>query len=321
MKFKICLIMAFSLITVCGNNHRTILEKSEIPYLNGESRTIIDPKPGPEYDGEWFANDHCFITDHDGMLHWIGINNPFPPEGKKLYRYHPYLGHLITDSPMDNWKRLPFALDESKGTEYLGAPFIVRHDESDRWVMVVETFLDNRRLEVCWSSDLLTWERTKKAILPDKLWISTRDPHIMKGTDGKYWIHVVSAENNGVKQSQVLRIKTTDFVHFENPITILGIKDNDWETFMESPFLLQRKGLWYLFFTYAHRRYTETIVIVSDDPEHFEYPQNCLTTLFGHAAEIFSYKGKTYISSCGPEDHHFINTHGVTLAELKWAKR
>ena len=26
-------------------------------------------------------------------------------------------------------------------------------------------------------------------------------------------------------------------------------------------------------------------------------------------------KNKTYISSCGPEDHHFINSHGSTLAE------
>lgn len=320
MKLSMYLLLVVCLLTGCNQN-KTVLEKAEIPYLNGESRTIIDAKPGTEYEGDWFTNDHCFIIDHDGMLHWIGINNPFPPEGKKLYRYHPYLGHLISDSPTSTWKRLPFALDESKGTEYLGAPFVVWLEESQRWVMVVEVRLDQRRLEVCWSDDLITWERTKKAILPDKLWISTRDPHIMKRPDGYYWIHVVSAENNGVKQSQVLRIKTKDFVNFEDPVTILSINDNDYETFMESPFMVERKGLWYLFFTYAHRRYEETIVIVSDNPDHFDYPQNVLTTLFGHASEIFTFGGKTYISSCGPEDHQFANTHGVTLAELKWAKR
>ena len=48
-------------------------------------------------------------------------------------------------------------------------------------------------------------------------------------------------------------------------------RTNDWETFMESPFLLERNGLWYLLFTYAHRRYTETIVIVSDDPNYFDF--------------------------------------------------
>ena len=321
-RFSICFLIIASLFIGCenGEKQQTLLDRSEIPYLAGESRTIIDPKPGPDIENSnWFANDHCFVTDHEGRLHWIGINNPFPPEGKKLYRYHPYLGHLITDNPMGNWKRLPFALDESEGTEYLGAPFIVWHEESQRWVMVVETYLDSRRLEVCWSDDLTAWERTKKAILPEALWISTRDPHIMKGADGKYWIHVVSAENNGLKQSQVLRIKTSDFVHFEDPLTIMAINDNDWETFMESPFVLERNGLWYLLFTYAHRRYTETLVIVSDNPNQFDYEQNCLTTLFGHAAEIFTYNNKTYISSCGPEDHHFINTHGVTLAELKWA--
>ncbi len=243
----------------------SILEKAEIPYIFGESKMIIHPRPeSEEKEEKWFTNDHCFVIDNDSTLHWFGINNPFPPEGKELYRYHPYIGHLSTKEPTGDWKRLAYALDESKGTEYLGAPFVIWHDESKRWAMVVETWLDKRRLEVCWSTDLITWKRTKKAILPENLWVSTRDPHIMKGTDGKYWIHVVSTGNDGAKQSQVLRIKTKDFINFDNPQTILGINDNNWATLIESPFLLERNGLWYLFFTYAHRRYTETIVVVSD---------------------------------------------------------
>ncbi len=203
----------------------------------------------------------------------------------------------------------------------IGAPYVIWHDESKRWAMVVETWLDKRRLEVCWSADLVNWERTKKAILPEKLWVSTRDPHIMKGTDGKYWIHVVSTGNNGVKQTQVLRIKTKDFINFDNPQTILSINDNNWATLVESPFLLERNGFWYLFFTYAHRRYTETIVVVSDSPDNFDYYKNTLTTLFGHASEIFNYKNKSYISSYGPEDNQYLNQHGVTLSELRWVKQ
>ena len=37
--------------------------------------------------------------------------------------------------------------------------------------------------------------------------------------------------------------------------------------------------------------------------------------------QIFSYKGKTYITSCGPEDEHYLNSHTVTMSELKWAKQ
>jgi Glycosyl hydrolases family 32 N-terminal domain len=324
MKHLLFAVAVLVLIYSCNNqkcSNLSVLERAEIPCISGESKMIFHPNPEPENGEKWFTNDHCFVIDSDSTLHWLGINNPFPPEGKELYRYHPYLGHLSTNEPMSNWKRLPWALDESKGTEYLGAPFVIWHDESQRWAMVVETWLDKRRLEVCWSKDLINWERTKKAILPEELWISTRDPHIMKGEDGKYWIHVVSTGNNGVKQSQVLRIKTKDFINFEKPQTILGIDDNNWATLIESPSLLERNGLWYLFFTYAHRRYTETIVVVSDSPDIFDYNKNTLTTIFGHAAKVFKYKNETYISSCGPEDHQYLNQHGVTLAKLKWLKQ
>ena len=63
-----------------------------------------------------------------------------------------------------------------------------------------------------------------------------------------------------------------------------------------------------MFFTYAHRRYTETIVIPSTTPNHFDY-NNAATTLFGHAAEIFEYGGRTYISSAGGHK----DTHSVDL--------
>ncbi|SFS85224.1 hypothetical protein SAMN04487906_1901 [Zhouia amylolytica] len=300
-------------------SNRSLLEKAEIPYIKGESKLAFNPKPSTDFDdNKWFTNDHCFVEDESGILHWFGINNPFPPEGKQLYRYHPYLGHLTTDAPEDNWKREDFAVNEINGTEYIGAPYIVKHEESGRWVMVVEQWRENRQLEVYWSDDLYNWEETKNPILPNKLWIGTRDPHIMKGSDGKYWIHVVATGNKGVNQSQVLRIRTKDFVNFDEPETILGIDDNNWATLIESPYLVERNGMWYLFFTYAHRRYAETIVVVSDNPDHFNYKENVLTTMFGHAAEIFRYKGKEYITSCGPEDAHYLNSHGVTIAELGW---
>ena len=323
---NIIVICAFFGTISCQTNQKrldtpkkNILEDAEIPYLKGESQQIFDPKPSPDFDeNKWFTNDHCFVVDKKGKLHWFGIYNPFPPEGKDLYRYHPYLGHLTSNSATKNWKREPFAINEIEGTEYIGAPFVVWHEESNRWVMVVEQWREKRQLEVYWSTDLVNWEETKTPILPNKLWVGTRDPHIMKGPDGKYWIHVVATGNEGMKQSQVLRIRTKDFVNFENPETILGIDDNEWATLIESPFLIERNGLWYLFFTYAHRRYAETLVIVSDNPDHFDYKKNVLTTMFGHAAEIISYKGKEYITSCGPEDAHYLNTHGVTMAELGW---
>lgn len=322
-----CSLLLFLLTNCKGQEYTAELslqERAEIPYLKGGSDLIFEAKP-PSYsdDSKWFTNDHNFVIDKKGKLHWFGINNPYPPEGKRLYRYHPYLGHLTTNDPTGTWTRENFALDESEGTEYLGAPYVIWHEESNRWVMVVETFLDGeRRMEVCWSDDLYAWERTYVAILPETLWLTSRDPHIMKGEDDTYWIHLVSVDDSVTPTlSQIVRLKTKDFVNFEKPIPIMSIADNVSWCGVESPFLIERNGIWYLFFTYAHRRYTETIVVVSEDPNHFDYQNNRLTTLFGHAAEIFEYDGKTYISSCGPEDEQFLNHHSVSLAELGWLEQ
>ncbi len=304
------------------NSNRSLVDRADVPYIKGESRTVIHAKPSPEFDdNKWYTNDHCFVEGKDGTLHWFGINNPFPPKGKELYRYHPYTGHATSTDPTKEWKREEFANVEIGGTEYLGAPYVVWHEESGRWAMVIETWRDVRRLEVYWSDDLYKWEETATPILPELLWVGARDPHIMKGDDGKYWIHVVATGNKGVKQSQVIRIKTKDFVTFEEPETVMGINDCTWATLLESPFVVEHDGMWYMFITYAHRRYDETIVIVSETPNNFDYENNTITTIYGHAAEIFDYKGKTYITSCGPEGAAYINMHGVTMAELKWAKQ
>ncbi|MFI3295750.1 MAG: hypothetical protein R3Y19_06990 [Rikenellaceae bacterium] len=319
-----CKLFLFSLafLSGCSSQQKSLIERAEIPFVLGEMRTVIEASPSADSTGRWFTNDHCFIEDKQGTLHWFGINDPYPPEGKELYRYHPYLGHATTTgSPLESWKREKFALDESAGTEYLGAPYVVWHEESGRYAMVVETWRDTRRLEVYWSDDLYDWQETAVPILPETLWVGTRDPHIMRGDDGKYWIHVVATGNKGVGESQVLRIRTSDFVTFDEPETILGIQDCTWATLIESPFLVERNGLWYLFFTYAHRRYAETVVVVSDNPDSFDYYNNTLTTMFSHAAEIFEYKGKVYFTSCGPEDEHYLNSHGVSMAELRWLKQ
>lgn len=319
-KLFLLLLLAYAAVSCeCSTPIGEQAKEPAIPVLAGESRKMIDAKPDFITDeSRWFTNDHCFIEDKEGKLHWFGINNPYPPEGKELYRYHPYLGHCTTTGSVMDWKREAFAINESKGTEYIGAPYVVWHEESQRYAMVVEVWHETRRLKVYWSDDLYDWKPQEGYILPETLWIGTRDPHIMKGTDGKYWIHVVGTGNKGVKQTQVIRIKTKDFVNFEEPETILGINDCTWATLVESPFLVERDGLWYLFFTYAHRRYAETLVVVSDNPDHFDYENNTITTLFGHAAEIFTYKGQEYITSCGPEDQHYLNHQSVSIAPLKW---
>ncbi len=316
----ILLLLWVLLLSSKNASSQGILERAEVPYLAGESKTIITANPDPTNDSrKWYSNDHCFVYDKDSTLHWFGINNPFPKNERQLYQLHPYIGHLVSTNPPVLWDRLAHAMDSTIGSENLGAPYVIWHEESARWAMVVGLgFNDDRRIEVCWSDDLYNWKRTHKPILEGHLSPFTRDPHIIKGEDGKYWITLASPEQKGDGiYSEVIRIKTEDFQKFEKPEVLFSINDGIIWSAIESPLLVKRKDLWYLFFTYAHRHYSETIVLVSERSDKFRR-ENTVTTLYGHAPEIFIYENKTYISSCGPEDRNILNEHGVTIAELKW---
>ncbi len=288
----------------------------EIPYIKGESKLIYPPDPDPGNE-LWYINDHCFITDNKGILHFFGINNPYSVnrnDRAELYRNHPYLGHATSVAPEDTWHREDFALDDSQGAEYLGAPFVVWIAAQKRYAMLFESRIDNHRvLELAYSSDLFHWHRTNTPAL-EKLPEATRDPSILKQDDGSFLIFLCTPHPEG---SSVTVTKTFDFESFGSAQTCLLIKDGIIGSSSESPFVVKRNGLYYLFFTYAHRHYYETVVCVSDKFDDFSM-KNVVTTIYGHASEIFDYEGQTYISSCGPEDDQALNLHGLYLSEFDW---
>ena len=285
----------------------------QVPYIVGESRLVYEPEPLKEV-APWFINDHCFVADAQGLLHLFCINDPYPPEGKGLYSYHPFLGHATTPSPLAGWQRESFVFDERERSEYVGAPYVVRLDGAQKYVMVFETKHTGRRgLELAWSDDLYQWDRTNQRV-PANLSDDARDPCILKAEDGSFRIYLCTPDPGG---SAIVLLRTTDFQSFQEPVLCLQIADGITYGGMESPFVVERGGLFYLFFTYAHRHYYETVVTVSDRCDAFTM-DNVITTLYGHASEIVTYEGETYISSCGPEDMQRLNRHGLYLAKLAW---
>lgn len=299
--------------TVAADNKRNPHLNVELPYLNGESKMVYNPEPSGA-NGRWFINDHCFIEGTNGVLHFFGINNPYPPKGKELYRYHPYIGHATSVDPEKGWRNEGFALDDSRGAEYLGAPFVVRLHRQQRYIMLFESMIGGRRtMELAYSADLFRWQRTHTPVLQN-LPETKRDPCIVEQGDGSFLIFLCTPNPSG---SSVTVTKTSDFESFEPPKTCLLIRDGITYGGIESPFVVKRNGLYYLFFTYAHRHYYETVVCCSDTYEHFTM-DDVVTTLYGHAAEIFDFNGKTFISSCGPEDDQSLNRHGLYLARFSW---
>ena len=311
--------------------------KTKIPYLSGSFRSVIkaDALRGftNKYRGEsssfqdirdthtlelhyragrpWFFNDHCFIEDSEGHLHLFGINNPYPEDGGVLYQFHPFISHFITDDPMGEWRPVGFALDESEGTEYLGAPFVFPLHHGG-YGMIFEALHQGRRvMEMARSPDLIEWSRLGKPLF-EELGYTKRDPCVVVDR-GVYRIYLCNPTKN---HSVVTLAETEDFETFSYT-DILKIEDGSDYGGIESPFIFHFGSTFYLFFTYAHRHYYETMVIQSERHDSFSM-DNCVTTLFGHASEILTYKGTTYLSSTGPEDYQELNDHGVNLIELKW---
>lgn len=285
----------------------------EIPVLVGRSELMISANPEGSSEN-WYINDHCIFYDNNGLLHWIGINNPYPKDKSQLYSIHPYLGHAICKGDIKEWKRIGFALDDSKGVSYLGAPFVTWHEETQKYIMIFESIIDGRRaMEMAESQDGMNWERQGKSIITD-LGYTKRDPFIIKGDDGLYRIYLANPRKEG---SSISVTKTKDFKTFSSSKICLSIDDDVSWSGIESPSVVYRNSKYYLFFTYAHRHYYETVVIVSDKPDQFSM-KNQITTIHGHASKIFYFKGKQYITSCGPEDDQVLNTHGVYVSELRW---
>jgi hypothetical protein len=288
-----------------------------IPYIKGMFQHVLYP-PG-QRDAQktkpkerWYINDHCFFVDKDDTIHWYGITNPYPPKGKSFYGAgsHRHIGHASAKSPFGPWQEHAhaFALPEDT-SDCIGACYVVRH--KDEYLMLygyASGFKTGR------SSDLHNWETIEDR---EKITFGqgTRDPCILQIAPDEYLLYAVRGEEG---MSAVGVMSSSNLLDWKIEPSALISDFPGSGGLLESPFVLEHEEWHYLFLNHSHHQYQETLVFVSKDPRHFDWksPQ---TTLFGHASEFFTWKGKIYISHCGIEDKHWRDKTGLYLAELSWA--
>jgi len=97
---------------------------------------------------------------------------------------------------------------------------------------------------------------------------------------------------------------------------------------MESPFVVQKDGKYYLFITYTDSKretYNNTLVFVSDDPTDFGVYNGenggamPIAKLFAHAPEIIQDGDNWYITTCGWRGYKDVPNKGcVSIAKLEW---
>ena len=94
----------------------------------------------------------------------------------------------------------------------------------------------------------------------------------------------------------------------------------------ESPFVLKKDGLFYLFMTYTDCRdenYCNTLVFCSENPKDFgrydgEQGAQPITVLQAHAPEILEENGRYFITTCGWRNKPNPHKGCVSVAPLEW---
>ncbi|NOY82855.1 MAG: hypothetical protein GXP31_17800 [Kiritimatiellaeota bacterium] len=316
----------------------------ELPVIDGAMRLVYEPDPSRP--NTWAVNDHCLIQDRAGRIHFFGTENlfattaqalawlsdmlapserPFIQTLHKLIHGHLYrpgihmrIGHAVAEDIWGPWKRLPAAFDGRDIGHAYACPFVVPDGEQYR---IFGGGLDGNHV----SPDLYSWVRADEETVwedPSGLnFRNMRDPCILKLEDGPHLMCFAGTDARG--RHTVGLASSADLRKWrrEGPCYVEELSPDAPASFgiFESPFLLKRGELFYLFVGFSHRHYYETFVVVSRNPRRF-LPQHKVTTVFSHAPELIEIGGETYMSSCGIEDPQCLNRSGLWMCKLRWVR-
>ena len=268
-------------------------------------------EPQLAYEIAYF-NDHTVVYNPDDSLwHVFGIVSP-----------QTVFIHLTAESLTGGeWtRREDFKLAD--GTE-IWAPHIVQDDDG-RYHMFYTRIGDPREIGHSVSTDLHHWTHTDEPILalttPSGADAKNKDPMILR--DGDRWIMYCSRVKERVEGEDywVLGTSTsTDLLSWSDHAVAFD-EDRPADPGVESPFVVRRGDLYYLFLSARPWPSGGVDVFVSDDPLHWEAGGEPDHRIFPwHAAEVVrDHDGKWYLTLSGG----FYEQNGLgddfKIAALAW---
>ncbi|WP_437916737.1 family 43 glycosylhydrolase [Sorangium sp. So ce302] len=273
----------------------------------GEFVHVYDPSVGESEP--WYINDHCFVRDDAGTWHMFGITHaePAAPLDEHIF------AHATAPDLLGPWTKQPPALTLDRsyyGETHLWAPHVVHHDGL-YWMFYCGGGNDHTQyaISVATSPDLWTWTRHPGGPL-FRDGYDARDPMVLRL--GGHWIMYYTATSDPAGGNHVVAYRTSaDLVHWsERGIAYTDPVEGTWGGGTESPFVLPRFGLWYLFIG-PRGGYVGTDVFVSLNPRHFETGWTA-GHVASHAAEVIEAEGSWWVSSAG------WGRGGVYIAPLEW---
>lgn len=282
----------------------------QIPYVTGKWSVLFKPKKTGRY-----INDHTIVRDDDGAWHLFGITS-----FKGGATNERYFAHGVTDSlakPM--LEEMP-AID--RGT-LAWAPGVIR--EGDVYYM----FYGPSPTMLATSFDLYEWYGHKITLEDEPLFVAHRDHFVLKIGKSEWLMYVVGTKD---KRGCVSLFRSKNLIDWkfagyaltsgaDAPLTPA------WGA-IESPFVIEKDGLYYLFVTYTDSKresYNNTLVFVSKDPTSFGEYNGAnggampVTKIFAHAPEIIRDGEDWYITTCGWRGYKDVPNKGcVSIAKLEW---
>ena len=281
----------------------------KIPYISDSWRVIFKPEKYGNY-----VNDHTIVKGSDGDWHLYGTTSFGGGSYQERYFVH----------ARGNSLDIPFSeVGKSIDTGNLAwAPCII--DRDDNYFM----FYGPSPTSLVVSFDMYEWYGHKVELNNEPLMSAHRDHFVLKVDENNYLMYVVGVNN---KKGSVSVFSSEDLLKWNFEGFALTSGDSaplrpGWGA-MESPFVLKKDELYYLFITYtdsSDKTYNDTLVFCSENPLCFgEYNGDFggalpITKLSAHAPEIIEENGKYYITTCGWRDKSVPHNGCISIAELDW---
>ncbi len=290
----------------------------QIPVVKGKWKHIFNPNDTRhEEDTTWYTNDHCFVKGPDSNWHAYGIIghkpiNPWTGEDKFF--------HISSDVLFsDNWEDHDYALRAKKDVErVLWAPHVIKEAHHYSMFYNAGNLQENAPSYASWgtlhkatSKDMFQWKRHAfNPLFSDPG--HARDSYLMN-YNGEYYYYYTRTYSEVDLRSCVAVRKGPDTDHWSGPkIVHIQPFEVDWGGDAESPTVIYKDGLFYLFICLAMTEYNLTHVYWSDDPMDFPI-ENLVTTIEIHAAEVIDTGDQGwYISNTG------WDKKGLYIAKLIW---
>jgi predicted GH43/DUF377 family glycosyl hydrolase len=273
----------------------------------GSFDKIYDPSVGEK--DEWYINDHTFIRAEDGRWHLFGITHREPAKAQQ----EKFFAHATAPDLAGPWTKQAAVMqvDEATGETVTWAPYVLRNNGL-YWMFYCAGGKEHTKyhIHLATSADLFQWKRhPANPMVVDGY--DARDPMVARFNGDWILYYAATSEAKGGNHT-VKAVTSRELAHWSGQREVF--RDPEVGTYggpTESPFVVTRKGKYYLFVCTNHG-YNETAVYESETPFHWD-AERLVGKFPAHAAEVIQTSdGKWYVSRAG------WGQGGVYLAELFW---